>query len=99
MLIGKTCHLYSQLITFQVDGADRCELKIKSIDLLTLDQEKALQLMLEQEAIQKRIRNGILRTKYEWYPYCRAILHITTNRKVKPKKPVDLEIVENIVSQ
>ncbi|KOB65649.1 Leucyl-tRNA synthetase, partial [Operophtera brumata] len=82
----------------KVDGADRCELKIKATDLLTLDHEKALQLMLEQEAIQKRIGNGILRTKYEWYPDCRAILHITTNRKVKPKKPVD-EIVENIVSQ
>lgn len=82
-----------------MDGADRCELKIKASDLLTLDKEKALQLMLEQEPVQKRIRNGILRTKYEWYPDCRAILHIYTNRKVKPKKSVDVEEVKNIVSQ
>lgn len=82
-----------------MDGADRCELKIKAIDLITLDQEKALQLMLQQESIQKWIRNGISRTKYEWYPDCRAILHIYTNRKVKPKKSVDVEVLQNIVSQ
>lgn len=87
------------MICFQVDGADRCELKIKAIDLLTLNQEKALQLMLEQKAIQKWIRNGILRTKYEWYPDCRAIMHIYTNIKVKPKTSVDIEVIENKVSQ
>lgn len=74
-----------------MDGADRCELKIKALDLINLNHEKALELMLNQEAIQKRIKSGILRTNYEWYPDCRAILHIYTNRKVKP-----VELVEDI---
>lgn len=86
--------------SFQVDGADRCELKIRAIDLLTLNHEKALQLMLEQKAIQKWIRNGVSRTKYEWYPDCRAIMHIFTNIKVKPTKSVEnKDKIENKVSQ
>lgn len=70
----------------QVDGADRCELKMEPKHLNNLQQEKALQLMLNEEVIKKFVKTGIHKTKYELYPDCRAILHIFTNRVQKPQK-------------
>ncbi|XP_041975522.1 probable leucine--tRNA ligase, mitochondrial [Aricia agestis] len=82
-------------LSFQckVDGADRCELKIEASKLPHLTEEKALQAMLQEESVQKTLRHGILRTKYELYPDCRAILHIYTNRSTatKAKKDEQLE--------
>lgn len=68
---------------FQVDGADRCELKIKASDLLKLTHEEALQIMLNEEPVKQRLKSDIHKTKFELYPHCRAILHIYPKRKVK----------------
>nr|XP_021187307.2 probable leucine--tRNA ligase, mitochondrial [Helicoverpa armigera] len=70
----------------KVDGADRCELKIKAIDLVNLDHEKALQIMLNEESVQQRLKSDIHKTKFELYPYCRAILHIFPKKNVKQIK-------------
>ncbi|XP_072943956.1 leucine--tRNA ligase, mitochondrial [Epargyreus clarus] len=76
-------------LSFQckVDGTDRCDLKIKAADLSNLKEEEALQMMLDQESVAKRIKSDIINTKYELYPDCRAILHIYTRRK--ETKPVE----------
>ncbi|CAH0724818.1 unnamed protein product, partial [Brenthis ino] len=75
-------------LSFQckVDGIDRCELKVEAQELPSINAEKALQMMLEQKAVADRIKTNITRTKYELYPDCRAILHIYTDRHVKPKQ-------------
>ncbi|XP_021187307.3 probable leucine--tRNA ligase, mitochondrial [Helicoverpa armigera] len=70
----------------KVDGADRCELKIKASDLVNLDHEKALQIMLNEESVQQRLKSDIHKTKFELYPYCRAILHIFPKKNVKQIK-------------
>ncbi|KAJ8735536.1 hypothetical protein PYW07_007156 [Mythimna separata] len=76
----------------KVDGADRCDLKIKASDLLKLSHEKALQMMLNEESVKKRLKtNEILKTKFELFPYCRAILHIY------PKKVKKVAVEENVV--
>lgn len=67
----------------QVDGADRCELKIKARDLSNLSHEKALQIMLNEDSVKKRLKTDIHRTKFELYPDCRAILHIFPKKKQK----------------
>lgn len=72
----------------KVDGADRCELKIKAAELNNLHEERALQVMLNEESVQKWTRRGVLRQKYELYPGCRAILHIFTNKKQKQVEEV-----------
>ena len=43
-------------------------------------------MMLKEKAVTDRIKTDIIRTKYELYPECRAILHIYTNRKLKQKQ-------------
>ncbi|CAH0695173.1 unnamed protein product [Spodoptera exigua] len=74
----------------KVDGADRCELKLKSSDLLSLTHEKAVQMMLNQESVKKRLTTEIHKTKFELYPHCRAILHIyPKKKKVKQEKVTD----------
>ncbi|CAH2050359.1 unnamed protein product, partial [Iphiclides podalirius] len=70
----------------KVDGADRCDLKIKAEELLHIDEAKALEIMLKQEPVAKRVKREIVRTKYDLFPYCRAILYIYTNRNVNKKK-------------
>ncbi|KAG7310709.1 hypothetical protein JYU34_003514 [Plutella xylostella] len=65
----------------KVDGADRCELKVKAADLPNMSQEMALEMMLKEAQVSKRITRGILKSKYELYPECRAILHITSIKK------------------
>ncbi|KAJ0182554.1 hypothetical protein K1T71_001923 [Dendrolimus kikuchii] len=77
----------------KVDGADVCDLKIKASDLVNLNYEHALQLMLDQEVVQRRLTAGILKTNYELYPGCRAILNIFTNRT---QKPVEKEAAQSI---
>ncbi|XP_026731314.1 probable leucine--tRNA ligase, mitochondrial [Trichoplusia ni] len=67
----------------KVDGADRCELKIKARDLSNLSHEKALQIMLNEDSVKKRLKTDIHRTKFELYPDCRAILHIFPKKKQK----------------
>ncbi|CAB3240586.1 unnamed protein product [Arctia plantaginis] len=74
---------YKLSLLCKVDGADRCELKIEAKNLPNLQQDDALQMMLNEEAIKKTTKRGIYKTKYELYPDCRAILHIFTNRKEK----------------
>ena len=74
---------------FQVDGADRCELKIKASDLSKLSHEKALQMMLNEESVKKRLKNEIHKTKFELFPYCRAILHIYPKKKLKQVEAVE----------
>lgn len=70
----------------KVDGANICDLRIQASELEKLNYEQALQLMLEQKVVQKRLKAGILNTNYELYPGCRAILNIFTNRKQKQAK-------------
>lgn len=71
---------------FQVDGADRCDLKIKSVDLENLKKEDALDMVLNEKSVAKWVATGIARTQYDVFPGCRAILQIFTNRHVnKPK--------------
>ncbi|KAM3967920.1 LOW QUALITY PROTEIN: leucyl-tRNA synthetase, mitochondrial [Aphomia sociella] len=79
----------------KVDGADRCDLKIKASELDNLSQEQALQMMLNQEVISNRIKTGIHRTKYESYPGCRAILHIFTKKRDRKGKEEDRKLVTN----
>ncbi|CAG4978926.1 unnamed protein product [Parnassius apollo] len=43
----------------KVDGADRCDLKIKAEELTKIDHEKALQMMLQQDSVSKRITKDI----------------------------------------
>lgn len=69
-----------------MDGADRCELKIKASDLVNLDHERALQIMLNEESVQQRLKSDIHKTKFELYPYCRAILHIFPKKNIKQIK-------------
>uniref|UniRef100_A0A2A4JI67 leucine--tRNA ligase n=1 Tax=Heliothis virescens TaxID=7102 RepID=A0A2A4JI67_HELVI len=73
----------------KVDGADRCELKIKASELLNLDHEKALQMMLNEESVQKRLKSDIHKTKFELFPYCRAILHIYPKKQSKQIKAAE----------
>ncbi|XP_026492706.2 leucine--tRNA ligase, mitochondrial [Vanessa tameamea] len=75
-------------LSFQckVDGADRCELKIPAVELNEVSSEEALEIMLKEKTIANRVKKGILKTKYELYPNCRAILHIYTNRNLQPKQ-------------
>ncbi|XP_068626458.1 leucine--tRNA ligase, mitochondrial [Battus philenor] len=73
----------------KVDGADRCDLKVKAEELSNLNQEQALQIMLRQESVAKRIERGIAKINYELYPNCRAILNIYTNRILKKEKIQD----------
>ncbi|XP_049881347.1 probable leucine--tRNA ligase, mitochondrial isoform X2 [Pectinophora gossypiella] len=75
----------------KIDGADRCELKIKASDLENLSEDKALQMMIKEQKVSKRLKTGILKTKYELYPGCRAILHIFTNR---PTQPIQEKLAE-----
>lgn len=74
---------------FQVDGADRCELKIKARDLNILSHEKALQVMLNEESVKRRLKTDIHKTKFELYPDCRAILHIFPKKKKQKVVQVD----------
>ncbi|XP_023939473.1 probable leucine--tRNA ligase, mitochondrial [Bicyclus anynana] len=80
-------------LSFQckVDGADRCDLKIEAAKLKSLDLNEALQIVLGEKAVIERIKHGIIKTKYELYPDCRAILHIYTNRQAKLKQNLILE--------
>ncbi|KPJ16720.1 putative leucyl-tRNA synthetase, mitochondrial [Papilio machaon] len=72
----------------KVDGADRCDLKIRADELSKINQERALQIMLEQEPVAKRIARGIVNTKYELFPNCRAILYgLILSEKSKIKQP------------
>lgn len=83
---------YLVTVYLQVDGADRAELKINACDLPHLSHDKALQAMLNEIRVQKLIKSGIARSNYEFYPDCRAILHIYTNRHKKSKdvvKPIE----------
>lgn len=75
---------YKLSLLCKVDGADRCELKIEARHLRNLQHERALEMMLNEVAIQKTTKRGIHKTKFELYPDCRAILNIFTNRKEKP---------------
>lgn len=75
-----------QIIILQVDGADRCDLKVESIELENLKEEGALQMVLKEKSVAKWVTTGIARTQYDVYPGCRAILHIITNRHVKKPK-------------
>ncbi|KAJ2947843.1 hypothetical protein O0L34_g9632 [Tuta absoluta] len=78
---------YKLSFNCKVDGSDRCDIKIPAVELANLSEAKALQIMLEQKEVLKRIGGrGILRTKYEIYPGCRATLHIFSNRKQAEKK-------------
>lgn len=70
----------------QVDGADRCDLKIIGHELNNMTEEKALEIMLKEKLVKDRIKTDIIKTKYELYPDCRAILHIFTERSSKVKK-------------
>lgn len=70
----------------QVDGADRCDIKVKSIELENLTEGGALHMVLKEKSVAKWVTSGIARTEYFFYPGCRSILHIFTNRHVtKPK--------------
>ncbi|XP_026759169.2 leucine--tRNA ligase, mitochondrial isoform X1 [Galleria mellonella] len=80
----------------KVDGADRCDLKIRATELDNLSQEQALRMMLNQESVSNRIKNEISRTKYELYPGCRAILHIFTKKQQKKPKNETKELAANI---
>ncbi|CAG9796636.1 unnamed protein product [Diatraea saccharalis] len=77
---------YNLSLLCKVDGADRCDLKINAAELIKLDLENALNIVVKEESVAKRIKSGIFKTKYELYPGCRAILHIFTNRKLKMKE-------------
>ncbi|XP_032528867.2 probable leucine--tRNA ligase, mitochondrial [Danaus plexippus] len=70
----------------KVDGADRCDLKIIGHELNNMTEEKALEIMLKEKLVKDRIKTDIIKTKYELYPDCRAILHIFTERSAKVKK-------------
>ncbi|XP_053617053.1 leucine--tRNA ligase, mitochondrial [Plodia interpunctella] len=83
----------------KVDGADRCDLKIKAVDLNTLSKEQALKLALSEEPVINRLKSGILRVQYELYPGCRAILKIFSNRNVnKPKLEENTESVKHKIN-
>lgn len=87
---------FKKLHCLQVDGADRCDLKVKSIELDNLTEEGALHMVLEEKSVAKWVTTGIARTKYLIYPGCRAILHIFTNRHVtKPKLQDKNDVKEN----
>ncbi|CAH2102578.1 unnamed protein product [Euphydryas editha] len=75
-------------LSFQckVDGADRCELKIAATELNGITSERALEIMLKEKTVVNRVKRGILKTKYELYPNCRAILYIYTNRDLQAKQ-------------
>lgn len=75
-----------QIIILQVDGADRCDLKVKSIELENLKEEGALHMALKEKSVATWVTTGIARTQYNVYPGCRAILYIFTNRHVKKSK-------------
>lgn len=90
--IFQTCITdYQYVKLFQVDGVDRCDLKITAPVLDCLGQEQAIQIMLEQEKVSNRLKKGIVKTHYELYPGCRAILHIFTDRSVKKKKEIEID--------
>ncbi|XP_039757439.1 probable leucine--tRNA ligase, mitochondrial isoform X2 [Pararge aegeria] len=82
---------YPLSLQCKVDGADRCDLKIEANKLNSLDLDRVLQIVIEEKGVAERIKHGILRTKYELYPNCRAILHIFTNRKAKNKLQLEKE--------
>lgn len=75
-------------ILFQVDGADKCDLKVKPAELEKLNSERALKLVISEESVAKRLSPGISRTEFELYPGCRAILHIFTKRKPKIQQEI-----------
>lgn len=75
---------------FQVDGMDKCHIKMTSSELLHLNEEKALQIMLNQESVQKSVKRGILSNRFELYPDCRAILNIFTK---KVQKQLEQQII------
>lgn len=52
----------------------------------------ALEIMLKEKAVVNRVKRGILKTKYELYPNCRAILHIYTNRDLTGKQKKEEKI-------
>ncbi|CAK1539968.1 unnamed protein product [Leptosia nina] len=62
----------------KVDGAPICDLKILATELPYITKEKALEMVMKEEPVNKRLRRDIKRIKYELYPDCRAILHIFT---------------------
>lgn len=85
--------MYLKLCFFQVDGVHRCDLKIPALELPYLTEEKAFEMMTKQEAIAKRLKRGVQRTKYELYPDCRAILNIFTKQNIaKPKKQLEIQV-------
>lgn len=64
-----------------MDGADRCDLKIEANLLHKLSHEEVLEMVLKENAVAKRVKRGILKTKYDLYHGCRAIMYIFTNRQ------------------
>lgn len=64
-------------------------MKIKTKELNLMSAESALQLMIQEKSVANRIRKGIVKTKYELYPGCRAILYIYTNRSKKEAETED----------
>ncbi|CAH4031105.1 probable leucine--tRNA ligase, mitochondrial [Pieris brassicae] len=82
-------------LSFQckVDGVHRCELKIPAFELPHLTEQQALEIMSKEEVIAKRLRRGILRTKFELYPDCRAILNIFTKQNIsKQTKKLEMQV-------
>ncbi|KAL4712768.1 hypothetical protein ACJJTC_008065 [Scirpophaga incertulas] len=77
-----------------VDGADRCDLKMKAMHLNNLDSSQALNIMIKEESVAKRIKTGILKSKFHLYPGCRAILYIYTNRQNHKKQSKKVDITE-----
>lgn len=55
-----------------------------------MSENEAINMMVKQENVAKRLTKGILRTKFELYPGCRAILHIFTKREAKKVKVVEI---------
>lgn len=66
-------------------------MKVEAFKLRSLDSEKALEIMVKEKPVAERLKHGILRTKFELYPDCRAILHIYTNRQAKKKQKLEEE--------
>ncbi|XP_047525766.1 probable leucine--tRNA ligase, mitochondrial [Pieris napi] len=82
-------------LSFQckVDGVHRCDLKIPAYELPRLTEQQALEIMSKEQVIAKRLKRGILKTKFELYPDCRAILNIFTKQNIsKQTKQLEIQV-------
>ncbi|RVE41321.1 hypothetical protein evm_014029 [Chilo suppressalis] len=64
---------YNLSLLCKVDGADRCDLKIKAADLEKLDSKNAINMAVRQDAIADRIKAGISKTKAQSWTLIRTL--------------------------